>query len=113
MAFAFDPLISISVLFFQIGSRYLKFDITKTQAKILHHPYTQLILYASIVYYSTRSVVNTIIVVVMTYLFIYILFNENNEYNILPSKLLYEENISNTLVSYRENYKKNFERLHS
>lgn len=113
MPLAFDPLVSISFLFFQIGSRYLKINITKAQAKILSHPYVQGLLYISIVYYSTRNVENTFIIVLMTYLLVNILLNENSKYNILPSKLLYEENLSDVLVSYRENYKTNFEKYHS
>jgi hypothetical protein len=113
MPLAFDPLVSISFLFFQIGSRYLKIDVTKAQAKILSHPYVQGILYISIVYYSTRNIENTIIIFVMSYILVNILLNENSQYNILPSKLLYEENLSDILVSYRENYKTNFEKYHS
>ena len=112
MPFAFDPLLSISFLFFQIGSRYLKINPTKAQVKILSHPYIQVLLYISIVYYSTRNVENTIIIVVMSYILVNILLNENSQYNILPSKLLYEENLSDVLVSYKENYKNNLKKYH-
>lgn len=112
MPLAFDPLVSISFLFFQIGSRYLKFDVTKVQARILSHPYVQIVLYASVVYYSTRSLLHTVTIVAMSYILLKILLNENSEYNILPSKLLYEEKLSDVLVSYRENYKENFEKYH-
>ena len=113
MPLAFDPLVSISFLFFQIGSRYLKIDVTKAQAKILSHPYVQISLYASIVYYSTRSIEHTIFILLMSYIFFKILLNENSEFNILPSKFLYEEKLSDVLISYRENYKKNLEKYHS
>lgn len=113
MPFVFDPLVSISFLFFQIGSRYLKFDITKAQSKILAHPYTQTLLYASVIYYSTRNIINTVIIMIITYVLFNILFNEYSEYNILPSKLLFDENISDNFISYRENYKTNQERYHS
>lgn len=112
MPLVFDPLLSLSFLFVQIGNRYLKINVTKAQSRIIYHPYFQTILYASVVYYSTRNILNTAIIVVASYVLLYVLLNENSEYNILPSKLLYEENISQELISYRENYKTNFEKLH-
>lgn len=112
MPVAFDPLVSISFLFFQIGSRYLKLDVTKAQAKILSHHYTQIVLYMSVVYYSTRNIFHTFVIVFMSFIFFKILLNENSEYNILPSKFLFEENLSDVLISYRESYKKNLEKFH-
>lgn len=89
----FDPLSTLSVILLQIGSRHLKFDITAAQEKIISHPYMQIIIFISIVYFSTKNLTSTIIIVCLTYIFIYVLFNENSEYHVLSKKWLHSQKI--------------------
>lgn len=112
MSFTFDPLVSLSFVLFQIGSRYLKINLTKAQEKILSKPITQGILYASIIFYSTRNLFHTLFIVILSYVFLFVLFNENHKHNILSPKWLYDEKLIDTMISYKENYKKNFEKYH-
>jgi hypothetical protein len=86
----------LSILFFivvQICGRYLKLDLTPAQQKLINNSIFQSIILISIIYMSTKNITNTIIIVFVIYICIYILFNENHKYNILSKKWLYDEKI--------------------
>lgn len=89
----------LSILFFivvQIGGRYLKIELTPAQQKLINNPIFQGIILLSIIYMSTKHFTNSIIIVIVIYICIYILFNENHKYNILSKKWLFDEKIIET-----------------
>ena len=89
----------LSILFFivvQIGGRYLKLDLTPAQQKLINNSIFQSIILISIIYMSTKNFTNSIIIVMVIYICIYVLFNENHKYNILSKKWLYDEKIIET-----------------
>lgn len=109
----FDPLILFSIMLLQIANRYMKINITKAQEKLINHPYSQIIMYFCIIYFATRNVFNTVIIVIVSYVFMNILFNENNKHNIFSKSWLYKENLINEpLPSYKDEYKNNIKNLH-
>lgn len=114
----FDPLLLLSIMFFQIGNRYLKINLTKAQEKLLMHPYTQIGLYFMIVYYSTRDLKMTIFIVLLSSLFFFILFNEQSKYHILSEEWLQKENIKTDennekeVINMTESYKNNLHVIH-
>lgn len=102
-----DPLMAISFVLLQVGGAYLKYDLTDAQKKIISHPYMQFIIFVAVVYFSTKNIYSTIIIIVLTYLMIYILFNENHKYNLLSKNWLHKEKLiyDNNHVSEKNNYK--------
>lgn len=112
----FDPLLLVSIMFFQIGNRFLKIETTKAQEKILTHPYVQFCLYFILIYYSTRDIFITVIIVSVSCLFLFVLFNEKNKYHILSEKWLKNEDLlvdkKNDIVNTKETYKTNLDILH-
>lgn len=113
MNLAFDPLLSLSLIFLQVSNKYLKINITKAQEKILMHPLSQALMYFIIIFYTTRSVALSMFIVSLSYLFFFILFNENNKYNLYPKSWLYKENLINQKpISYKEAYISNVEKYH-
>jgi hypothetical protein len=91
----------------------MKINITPAQEKILMHPLTQIAMYASIIYFTTKNVLLTCIIVLISYLFFFILFNENHRLNILPKEWLYKEKlISKKHPSCKETYKNNVALYH-
>lgn len=95
----FGTLEPLSILFFivvQIGGRYLKIDLTPAQQKLINNSMFQSIILLSIIYVSTKNFTNSIIIVMVLYICIYVLFNENHKYNILSKKWLYDEKIIET-----------------
>ena len=113
MNLAFDPLLSLSLIFLQVSNKYLKINITKAQEKILMHPLSQALMYFIIIFYTTRSVVLSMFIVSLSYLFFFILFNENNKYNLYPKTWLYKENLINQKpISYKAAYISNVEKYH-
>ena len=95
----FGTLEPLSILFFivvQIGGRYLKIDLTPAQQKLINNSMFQSIILLSIIYVSTKNFTNSIIIVMVIYICIYVLFNENHKYNILSKKWLYDEKIIET-----------------
>ncbi len=100
----FGTLEPLSILFFivvQIGGRYLKIDLTPAQQKLINNSMFQSIILLSIIYVSTKKFTNSIIIVMVIYICIYVLFNENHKYNILSKKWLYDEKIKRPLVGLR------------
>lgn len=77
------------------------------------HPVTQIAMYSSIIYFTTKNVLLTCVIVILSYLFLFILFNEKHELNILPKAWLYKEKlISQKEASCKEIYKNNVEKYH-
>ena len=113
MIIAFDPLIFLTIIIIQIANRYLKINITKAQEKIIMHPYMQFAMYFSIIYFTTRNIVYSLIIVLISYVFLNILFNENHKHNILSKVWLKEQNIiSDIIYSQKEQYKNNINIYH-
>lgn len=114
MILAFDPLIFLTIIVLQIANRYLKINMTKAQEKIIMHPYMQFAMYFSIIYFTTRNIAYSLIIVLLSYIFLTILFNENHKHNILPKTWLKEQNFINTPIhSEKELYKNNIEIFHT
>jgi hypothetical protein len=113
MNFGFDPLVSLSIIMLQVSNRYMRINITPAQEKILMHPITQISMYASIIYFTTKNILLTLFIVIISYLFLVVLFNENHRLNILPKDWLYKEKLSDVMSeSSKEMYKNNLEKYH-
>lgn len=114
MSLAFDPLFSIAIIVLQVANRYLKYDITKAQEKILMHPFTQFCMYFCIIYFTTKNIPLSLLIVLVSFLLLHVLLNENNKYNILPPSWLYKEHLINEeVVSQKEVYKQNINKYNS
>lgn len=110
----FDPLVSLSIILLQVSNKFMKINITPAQEKILMHPLTQTAMYASIIYFTTKNIPLTCVIVIISYLFFFILFNENHRLNILPKDWLYKEKlITEKYSSCKEIYKNNVASYHN
>jgi len=96
-----DPLLIISAATMQIGARHLDLDLTPFQKKIIKHKYFQIFILFTILYISTKDVFKSVIILIILYVCLNILFNENHEYNILSNdteynlKQMYYETLNN------------------
>lgn len=114
MSIPFDPLVSLSIIMLQISNRYMKIQLTPAQERILTHPLLQIIMYTSIIYFTTKNIILTGIIVIVSYLFLVVLFNENHRLNILPKDWLFKEKlIHEPVTSNKETYKNNIEKYHN
>ena len=91
MSIAFDPLSIMTILLVQIGGKYLNFEITKAQEKILRHPIVQSIIFFSIIYITTKNIYLSFTILILSYIIFKILFNENHKYNIISKEWLKNE----------------------
>lgn len=112
---SFDPLVLSSIMMLQIANRYLKISVTTAQEKLITHPVAQLLMYFCIIYFTTRNIANTVVIVFISYIFVHILFNENHKNNILSKSWLYNEKIidEDAYKSSKDTYKKNMLAYHS
>ncbi len=114
MSLAFDPLFSLSIIMLQISNRYMKIKLTPAQEKILMNPIVQTAMYTSIIYFTTKNIIVTCFIVIISYLFLVILFNENHKLNILSKSWLYKENLIDTnVLSDKDAYITNIEKYHT
>jgi hypothetical protein len=96
-----DPLLIISAATMQIGARHLDFDLTPLQKKIIKHKYFQILILFAILYISTKDAVKSVIILIILYICLNILFNENHKYNILSNdteynlKKIYYDSLNN------------------
>lgn len=113
MEISYEPLSIITLILVQIGGRFLKFDLTKVQQKIINHPVIQSIILLAIIFFATKNLIVSILIVSIVFLFLYILLNENHKYNLLPRKWLLEDsdNIDISIKSMKEIYKENIKKL--
>lgn len=115
--FSFDPLSIITMILMQIGGKYLNFNITKAQEKIIKHPFFQSIIFFSIIYIGTKDFFISFTVLIITYLLIKVLLNENHKYNILSKSWLKKEGIifgNDDIgdISFKKLYYNNFKDIH-
>ena len=112
---SFDPLVLGSVMMLQVANRFMKIEMTKAQEKIIYHPYVQILMYFCIIFFTTRNVRISLIIVVISYIFFAILLNENHKFNLLSKSWLHDEKIVEVkeFVSEKDIYKNKLKELHS
>ena len=106
MLLNFDPLNLFAIFLMQLANRYMKFDLTENQEKLMMHPYTQVAMYSSVIYLTTRNIPITLLVIILSYTCIYILFNEKHYMNLISP-------VNKSDISTKEIYKNNILKYHS
>jgi len=108
-----EPLSIMFLILVQFGGRYLKIELTQAQQKIINNSIFQTILLFSIIFMATKSLAKSVIIVSLLYIFINVLLNENNKYNVLSKKWLIKEKIlkNTNIKSLKDIYKKNIEHI--
>lgn len=109
-----DPIVlnSISIFLVQVGARFLNFDLTSAQLKMVKHPWVQSLILVALFYVSTRNIVTSVGLVLIYYLFVTFLLNENSKYNIYDKKWLEKEGLKEiTFEDKTEEYYSNIQKL--
>ena len=108
-----DPIVlnSVSIFLVQIGSRFLNFNFTDAQKKMLQHPWVQSIILAAMFYLGTRSLWITIALILFYHLCLYFLLNEHSSYNIYNRRWLEQEGFQSQQTPKTEIYRKNIQTL--
>lgn len=113
MDISYEPLSIITLILVQIGGRFLKFDLTEVQKKLINHPIIQGIILLAIIFFVTKNLLLSILIVLVVFLFLHILLNENHKYNLLPRKWLLDQNkeVDKNIKSIKEIYKNNIMKI--
>ncbi len=111
MSSGFDPILIASVIFMQIGARYLDLELTDFQKKLLKNKVIQGVILFGLIYVPVRDIQKTIMILLMIYLIIYVMFNENNNYNLFSKKYLYNEGIITNYNDIKKKYYTNLSNL--
>ena len=101
-----EPASYLQIIFMHIGGRFLKFKVTPVQEKMLDNKLTQAIIFYSLLVFSTKSLVKGFIILILAYLLLYILLNEESNYNLISKKWL----IDNKFLKKEDNYESNIEK---
>tara|TARA_B110000483_G_C17827021_1_gene401267 strand:- start:15 stop:365 length:351 start_codon:yes stop_codon:yes gene_type:complete len=101
-----EPASYLQIIFMHIGGRFLKFKVTPVQEKMLDNKLTQAIIFYSLLVFSTKSLVKGFIILILAYLLLYILLNEESNYNLISKKWL----IDNKFIKKEDNYESNIEK---
>ena len=110
-ALGFDPVLILSVILMQIGARHLDLELTDFQKKIIKNKIVQVIILFGLVYIPVRDIGKTIMVLILIYLIIYVVFNENNNYNLFSKKYLYKDGIISNYNDFKKKYYDNLSNL--
>ena len=106
-----DPLLILSLVVMNIGAKFLDIKLTDFQQKLIKNHLVQALILFSIVYIGTRDIIKSIIIVIMIYLLIYVLLNENHQFNIYSKRLLYNEGIIQNYNDIKDKYYLNIARI--
>jgi hypothetical protein len=110
-AMGFDPVLILSVILMQVGARHLDLELTDFQKKLIKNKIVQAIILFGLVYIPVRDIGKTIMVLILIYLMIYVVFNENNNYNLFSKKYLYKEGIISNYNDFKKKYYDNLSTL--
>lgn len=104
-----EPLSILMLLLVQVGGRFLKFELTKAQEKLIQNSIVQAIILFAIVFITTKNLLTSILLVTLVHVCMHILFNENSRYNILSKKWLQNEKLlkDDKLTSLKDIYYRN------
>jgi hypothetical protein len=94
-----------------IGAKFLDIKLTDFQQKLIKNHIVQALILFSMVYIGTRDILKSIIIVAIIYLLIYVLLNENHQFNIYSKKLLYNEGIIQNYNNIKDKYYLNIARI--
>lgn len=107
----FDPMLILSIIIMQIGARHLDLELTDFQKKLIKNKIIQSIILFGIVYIPVRDIGKTIMILLLIYLIIHVVFNENNNYNLFSKKYLYKEGIISNYNDFKKKYYNNLSNL--
>lgn len=104
-----EPISILMLLLVQVGGRFLKFELTKAQEKLIQNSIVQAIILFAIVFITTKNLITSILLVTLVHVCMHILFNENSRYNILSKKWLQNEKLlkDDKLTSLKDIYYRN------
>ena len=110
-----EPASYLQLIFMHIGGRFLKFKVTPVQEKILDNKITQALIFYSLLLFSTKSMLKAFIIIVLSYLLLFILLNEKSEYNLISKKWLIDNKFikDSKYVSNIDLYNSNFNDLNN
>jgi hypothetical protein len=110
-----EPASYLQLIFMHIGGRFLKFKVTPVQEKILDNKITQALIFYSLLLFSTKSMLKAFIIIVLSYLLLFILLNEKSEYNLISKKWLIDNKFikDSKYVSNIDLYNSNFNYLNN
>lgn len=83
----------VSAFLAQVGARHLVFNFSNLQKKLISHPVTQSFILFGMFYLSTRKLVFALGLLIIYYLLLFVLANENHPLNIIPRKWLVNEGV--------------------
>jgi len=110
-----EPASYLQLIFMHIGGRFLKFKVTPVQEKILDNKITQALIFYSLLLFSTKSMLKAFIIIILSYLLLFILLNEKSEYNLISKKWLIDNKFikDSKYVSNIDLYNSNFKYLNN
>ena len=106
---------AITMITVQVGSRFMQFDFTAAQKKLLEHPISQSLILLFMFYSGSRNFILSILMVVSYYLIIFILLNEKHPLNIYSKNWLIKEGFieKDSVNSLKQLYYKNINQLNT
>ena len=108
-----EPLSIVMFILVQIGGRFLKFELTKAQEKLISNQLVQALILFAIVFIASKNVITSFMVVSVAYICMYILLNENSRFHILSKKWLETENLvdNSKITSFKDIYYNNIKNV--
>jgi hypothetical protein len=88
-----DVLGIASAFLAQVGARHLVFNFSTAQKKLISHPITQSFILFGMFYLSTRKFVFAISLLILYYLLIFVLMNEQHPWNVISRQWLVSEGL--------------------
>jgi len=104
---------AIQMIFMQLSARFLQINLTDAQKKLIQHPVSQSVLLFFMFYVASRNILLSFGMVVLYYITITILLNEQNPFNLYSRPWLMKEGFlqEDTVETLKETYMENLHYL--
>lgn len=99
---------AIAMIAMQISARFVQFNLTDAQKKLIQHPVTQSLLLLFMFFAASRKLLLSIVMMLLYYVIVFVLLNEKHSFNIYSRNWLLKEGFldEDTVATLKDTYYK-------
>lgn len=104
---------ALAMIGMQVGARFVQFNLTDAQKKLVQHPISQSLLLLFMFFAASRNIVLSLVMVGLYYVVVFVLLNESHMLNIYSRNWLMKEGFmeGDTVAALKEAYYKSVDKL--
>lgn len=99
---------ALAMITMQVSARFVQFNLTDAQKKLIQHPVSQSLLMLFMFYAASRNIMLSLLMVALYYGVVFVLLNESHALNIYSRRWLKQEGFleGDAVATIKDNYYK-------